>query len=142
MTRLLFGILLLTILGSGAYGQQPMDPTRAAVSPSDVAGAKTPQQGQVSPEMWYYMQERNRLEDPKLAVRRNAEFRGAQRRRRIESSRWFGYSRLRPQASPAPFMGTYAPAWVGNSGWNDYRWIGHGGYTNTNLFLHPSAIWR
>ncbi len=84
-----------------------------------------PSTGPVTPEMWFYMQEYQRYQKPKEAVRRKAELRAAQRQRRLESQRWFGVSNLRPVANPIPYYGSYSPSWVGN-GWNPYSWSGFG----------------
>ncbi len=77
--------------------------------------------GQVSPEMYLYLQELRRHDDPKQAVRRKAEARTAAREARIASMKWYGMSNSRPQANPIPFMGTYSPTWVGNS-YDRYDW--------------------
>ncbi len=79
----------------------------------------------MTPEMWLYLEEIRRRDNPQEAVRRKAEFRAAQRQNRLAARRWFGLSNLRPQSSHTPFMGTYSPYWSGNS-WDPYRWIGHG----------------
>lgn len=79
----------------------------------------------VTPEMWLYMQEMRRYDDPLQAVRRNAATRAAHRRSRLGAMQWFGFSNTRPQASPLPFMDVYSPTWVSNS-WNPYAWIGSG----------------
>ena len=78
-----------------------------------------------TPEMWYYMQETRRYDDPKQAIRRKAEMKAAQRRDRLAALKWYGMSDSRPTASALPFYGDYSPTWVGNS-WNPYRW--HQGY--------------
>jgi hypothetical protein len=77
----------------------------------------------VPPELWLYQQQVERHDDPKMAVRRNAEQSGANRRQRIASRRWYGISATRPMANPVPFMGTYSPYW-GSNGWDQYRWSG------------------
>jgi hypothetical protein len=79
----------------------------------------------VTPEMWLYMQEMRRYDDPLQAVRRHAADRAAHRRARLAAMQWFGYSNTRPQANPMPMMDTYSPMWVSNS-WNPYAWIGSG----------------
>jgi hypothetical protein len=79
----------------------------------------------VTPEMWLYMQEMRRYDDPLQAVRRHAADRAAHRRARLAAMQWFGYSNTRPQANPMPMMDTYSPTWVSNS-WNPYAWIGSG----------------
>jgi hypothetical protein len=76
----------------------------------------------VTPEMWFYSQERDRYDDPAQAVRRKAELRGALRTQRIASMKWFGMSNARPQASVTPMMGIYSPTWVGN-GFDRYDWV-------------------
>jgi hypothetical protein len=80
---------------------------------------------QPTEEMWFYLQELRRHDDPQQAIRRGAEFKTAQRRMRIESRKWFGYSPSRPTASPIPTMGVHSPMWVGNTG-DPYRWVGGG----------------
>ncbi len=79
----------------------------------------------MTPEVWFYLQELRRRDDPKQAVRRKAEFRASQREKRLAARRWFGLSNLRPQVSPIPFMGTYSPHWAGNSS-NAFQWNGVG----------------
>ena len=81
--------------------------------------------GQMSPEMYLYLQEQQRHDDPKQALRRKAEARTAAREARITAMKWYGMSNARPQANPVPFMGTYSPAWVGSRG-NRYDWYGLG----------------
>jgi hypothetical protein len=100
-----------------AIGQQPAEkvPTiNARVSTSEL---------RATPEMWFYEQELQRYNDPKVAVRKKAEFRAAQRERRLASMAWFGMSNARPMVSPTPVMGTYTPMWTSNSV-DPYRWMG------------------
>jgi len=80
--------------------------------------------GEIAPtqEMWFYQQELKRAQDPKQAIRRRAEFRAAQRERRIASQEWYGVSASRPNANITPWMGgSYAPGWSGNSR-DSFRW--------------------
>ncbi len=95
--------------------QEPAKPAR------DIRHEFSP--GVVPPtaEMWFYEQERNRHDDPKLAVRRKAEFKAAQRGNRIASLHWYGMSNSRPAASATPWFGTYSPTWSSNSS-DPYRW--------------------
>jgi hypothetical protein len=79
----------------------------------------------VTPEMWLYIQEMRRYDDPLNAVRSHAADRAAHRRARLAAQQWFGVSNTRPHASPMPFLDMYAPTWVSNS-WNPYAWIGSG----------------
>ena len=78
-----------------------------------------------SPEIWLYLQQMRRYDDPKQAVRRKAEFRAAQRRNRLAAMKWFGLSNSRPQASAVPWSGTYSPQWSSNS-WDRFGWAGVG----------------
>lgn len=114
---------LLTIQPAGAQDDLFADPAKSeAESPPNIS---LPSTGPVTPEMWLYMQEYQRYQQPKEGVRRKAQIRAAQRQNRLEAQRWFGVSNLRPMANPIPFYGSYSPAWVGN-GWNPYSWVGFG----------------
>jgi hypothetical protein len=75
----------------------------------------------VTPEMYLYLQELRRHDDPVQAVRRKAEIRAQQRMGRIAAMKWFGMSNARPQANLVPFMGVYSPSWIGN-GYDRYDW--------------------
>lgn len=94
----------------------------------------------VTPEMWLYMQEMRRYDDPLQAVRRNAAARAAHRRARIAAMQWFGFSNTRPQANPMPFSDVYSPTWASNS-WNPYTWIGAGNAW-TAVRVEPLVITR
>ncbi len=61
--------------------------------------------------------------DTKSLVQKNAIFRADQRRRRIASRKWFGYSNSRPIVAAGPYMTAYSPAWAGNP-WTSYYWYG------------------
>ena len=142
MHRFLLSLTLSTLVVSSALGQDRGKKAAPPAGPNNAAASASPSDAPttVTPEIWYYMQEQRRLDDPKMAIRRAAEYRASQRRARIESSRWFGYSRLRPQASPIPIMGTASPAWVGNNAGNPYYWSGLG--RTSYLFVHPSVLYR
>ena len=97
--------------------------------------------GQVTatPEMWFYEQRLREYLDSKLAVRRVAEQKAAQRRARIAARKWYGYSNLRPVASPDPYNGNYSPAWGGNNSLYPNLWSGYGpSYT----VLWPYSYYR
>ena len=117
MKKLFSFALLAAGLASSVVAQEP---TAAPDLRRDIAPATS---GAVSPtaEMWFYEQERIRHDDPKSAVRRNAEYRAAQRQGRIESMKWFGMSNSRPTASSTPIMGTYSPTWTSNTS-DPFRW--------------------
>ena len=94
-----------------------------------------------TPEMWFYLQERRRYENPQLAVHRNAEQRATQRRNRLTAQRWFGISNRRPQANPTPLFGTYSPAWSGNTA-TPYLWSGTGSPAITVGRSYAPMIYR
>ncbi len=76
----------------------------------------------ITPEMWFYEQERTRHDDPAQAVRRKAELRGQQRAQRLASLKWFGIDNSRPIVSATPAMGgTWAPMWGSNT-YDLHRW--------------------
>ena len=77
-------------------------------------------------EMWFYEQSLREYLDPKMAVRKKAEFRAAQRERRLASRRWFGLSNQRPQAFSDPYHGDYSPRWTSNNAAYPFRWSGEG----------------
>jgi hypothetical protein len=79
-----------------------------------------------TPEMWFYEQYQRDYHDPDLMVRRNAEFRAEQRRSRLASMQWFGFSNARPRASSDPLHADYSPYWTGNNSHYPYRWHGAG----------------
>ena len=75
-------------------------------------------------EMWFYEQAMRQYQDPKLAVRRNAEFRGQQRQQRLAAMQWYGLSNARPRASSDPIHTEYSPGWASNNVYYPYRWSG------------------
>jgi hypothetical protein len=81
----------------------------------------------VTQEMWFYDQAMRQYRNPKAAIRARAEYRAAQRIRRLESMKWFGMSNSRPVANPDPFNGDYAPRWTANPGYYPSRWNGVAG---------------
>ena len=88
--------------------------------------------------MWFYEQERLRYQDPKNAVRANAEFRAAQRMRRRAALKWYGLSNSRPTANTDPVHGTYSPRWISN-GYNPSHWSGVG---NTTVVIAQDPVRR
>jgi hypothetical protein len=119
-----FGILLCTAV---AFGQQA---ELGAPAPVAYDAGQLPEiaPSMVSPEMYIYLQELRRHDDPAQAIRRRAEAKAAQRLSRLAALKWYGMSNSRPQASTVPMMGVYSPAWIGN-GRNRYDWSGAGGVT-------------
>jgi hypothetical protein len=90
-----------------------------------VEGRVPQEEAALSPEMWFYKHQLERYDNPKTAVRRNAEFLQQQRMARLEALKWYGFSNSRPTASPTPFMTMYSPAWQSNWG-RPYAWYTSG----------------
>lgn len=116
---------------STLLAQQPRAPQRGQKSSLRVKAdqdqpAPPMSLSEMTPEMWLYLQELRRNDDPKMAVRRKAEFRADQRRRRIASREWFGLSNMRPRANPTPWFGNYSPQWGSNDVLRPDRWTANG----------------
>ncbi|MCA9186382.1 MAG: hypothetical protein R3E01_26415 [Pirellulaceae bacterium] len=76
-----------------------------------------------------YTQSASRYEDPKTAVRRNAEYRATQRRSRIAATSWLNESKLRPEVFTPPWY-----SYTSNSPWAVHpyvpsSWFGGGYYS-------------
>ncbi len=103
-------------------------PALAAAPAPEIRYGNTISVGEVTPtpEMWFYEQYVQQHQDPKLAVRRKAEERSAQRRARIAARRWFGLSNARPLAGTDPVHGDYSPGWSSGRTLYPFRWTGYG----------------
>ncbi len=73
-----------------AHAQQPRATKRAADPKPPIEDVSSI--AQMTPEMWFYIQENRRYDDPKQMVRRKAEFKAVQRQRRIAAMQWYGFS--------------------------------------------------
>ncbi len=138
---LLFLGLALAVTSHG-FAQEADDPfaARPARRMSSTAPAQIISPGEVvaTPEMWFYEQERLRYADPRQAVRAQAEYRAAQRSRRLAALKWYGFSNSRPVANPDPFHGSYSPRWVGN-GYLPSQWRAG---SSTTVVIAPDAARR
>jgi hypothetical protein len=110
-------LAIVAAMAALAMAQQPNDHQQVSAEQ-----AIDPQLN-LTPEMLLYLQAMRRYDDPKQAVRRNAEQKADQRRARLAALKWYGFSNQRPQAAPTPFTTTYSPVWTGNV-WDPYRWVG------------------
>jgi hypothetical protein len=133
MKRLSFLLVVFALVGATPVSAQNPDTAPEVVSAGRMrvtspAPTLSPGELQATPEMWFYEQERLRYQDPKSAVRANAEFRAGQRARRLAALKWFGFSNARPTANPDPIHGTYSPRWVGG-GYVPSQWSGAGSST-------------
>ncbi|MBN2473335.1 MAG: hypothetical protein JXB62_01905 [Pirellulales bacterium] len=112
----LSALVAIPVLAQNQPGRQPpVSSTRSSL------GSVSP-----TPEMWFYEQYKNEYSDPKQAVREKAEFRAAQRQRRIAAKKWFGFSNQRPTCFSDPFHGDWSPSWTSNNPWYPFRWQGVG----------------
>jgi len=128
MKKIVVSVCLLALASAAARGQDPapfIQGPPAALNEVPVVQGTIPgvSPGQMTPEMYLYLHEQKRLDDPKQAVRRKAELKTAQRNQRLASQKWFGVSNARPMASAQPFMDLYSPRWIGN-GYNAFDWVG------------------
>ncbi|MCA9216785.1 MAG: hypothetical protein KDB27_27135 [Planctomycetales bacterium] len=102
-----------------------------AVSPSDATANDSvdlPSGVEASPEMWMYLHEYKRYQDPKESVRSKAIARAKQRQARIESQKWYGHSKLRPNATAIPQMSVrYGHQW-GGLAWDPQLWTPYATY--------------
>ncbi len=65
-----------------------------------------------TPEMWFYEQQLRQYNDPKQMARQRAEFKSAERQRRITMMAWYGASNSRPRAGTDPVHGDIMPGWT------------------------------
>ncbi len=113
--------ILFVLVAVPALAQEKPEAPDVTYQGSISPGELTP-----TPEMWLYERTRSDHLDPKLAVRRKAEFRAAQRQQRIAAMKWFGFSNLRPHCSSDPFHGDWSASWRGNNAFYPSRWHGVG----------------
>ncbi len=121
------GWLLALLLGLSGLGsvsaQEPLE-GRATKSDLDTV-SEFPSSGNVTPEMWFYLEDYRRYKNPKEAVRRKAAAASQQRQNRLAAQKWYGVSNSRPSVNAIPFYSSYSPSWFGG-GWNPYGWISGG----------------
>jgi len=122
---LLLGLFLVIPAGAKSPVSQTGS-TGIGISPGDVTA---------TPDMWFYEQSLRQYNDPKSVVRQKAEFRTAERMRRMAALRWFGFSNSRPMAGVDPIHGDYSPSWSSGNVYQPFRWAG--GRTST-IVVAPS----
>ncbi len=143
MKKFAVSVCLLAITCTAAvHAQDPIPlvsnpaelPAEAPIIPGTIPGVSP---SQMTPEMYLYLHELKRYDDPKQAVRRKAELKTAQRNQRLAAQKWFGVSNARPMASAQPFMDLYSPRWVGN-GYNSFDWVGAQNSTAPVIIVEPT----
>lgn len=115
--------LVYVLFAVSAMAQQPRTIEPVARQTNDELRLLSPGEVQATPEMWFYEQELRRYNDPKTALRAQAEAKSAQRRARLAAMAWYGYSNSRPQAGIDVVHGHYSPVWVSNS-YSPFNWVG------------------
>lgn len=83
-------------------------------------------------EILQYMQQLQSHNDPKQIVLRNAQLRADQRRARIATRKWYGYSSARPIAAVTPYMGIYSPIWG----------VGGRHHSTATIYIAPDTLRR
>jgi hypothetical protein len=101
------GFLALGILLGCAQWTDAQQPTPPKADPQSVKSEVALSDLKPTQEMWFYLQERQRYDSPKLAVRRNAEIAAARRAERIAALQWLGQSPERPNVYSTVFGGHY-----------------------------------
>ena len=94
----------------------------------------SPGQLSATPEMWFYEQSLQRYQDPMTGVRDKAEFRSAQRLRRIAALRWYGMSNSRPNLGVDTIHGDGGPHWTSGNINAPSQWNG-----SVGIVAAPSA---
>lgn len=126
MKRLTFALSALSLLVAVPAMAQRVTPPASKPAQQPVTLGISPGEVAATPEMWFYQQQLQQYQDPKMAVRAKAEMRAAARMRRMTALKWFGFSNQRPTAGVDPYHGDYSPSWTGNNGHYPFRWNGYG----------------
>ena len=126
MKRLTFALSALFVLVAVPAMAQSATPPTPRPAREPVTLGISPGEVAATPEMWFYQQELQQYQDPKLAVRRKAEYRSAQRQARMAALKWFGFSNQRPTAGVDPYHGDYSPSWTGGNYNYPFHWSGYG----------------
>ena len=143
MKRLILGISVVPalLLCSMAAAQDPEGTVEPVVTEQQEAFLDQIPAPETTQDMWFYLQELRRYDDPHVMIRRKEEQKAEQRRLRLAAQKWFGMLPGRPNANPTPFTGAPAPMWVGN-GYDPYHWVGSGSITRTTFRVTDTTIQR
>jgi len=102
------GFVLMLLLSAGIASAEKPAPDSEEATESE-SSRLWKQELKATPEMWFYLQERARREDPKAVVRRAAELKAKQRRQRIAAKKAMDISNSRPNAQRTVFGQHFAP---------------------------------
>jgi hypothetical protein len=124
-----------------AAAQDPEGTVEPAVTEQQAVALDQLQAPETTQDMWFYLQELRRYDDPQVMIRRKEEKKAEQRRLRLAAQKWYGMLPGRPTASPVPYMGSYSPMWVGN-GYDPFHWVGSGTVTRTAIHIEDTTVRR
>jgi hypothetical protein len=122
LTSLICAALAVPCFGKSPKSVEPRNEGQKNYSIGLSPGELTP-----TAEMWFYEQARRDYMDPKMMVRRKAEFESAERSRRLAAMRWHGFSPSRPSASTDPVHGDAGYHWSSGNAYFPMRWSSAGG---------------
>ena len=117
MKWLPFALVLFLLMVVPSAAQTPGD-SRSSIHLSTSELAATP-------EMWFFEQYLREYRDSKAMLRKKAEFRVAERERRVTMLKWYGTSNSRPSAGSDPVHSEYSARWVSNNPYYPSRWAGY-----------------
>jgi hypothetical protein len=132
---LLFGVISVLVTAAviaRAQDAEAVNPpaNQGQVSPSDLPP-------DIHPDTWAHLQRMRRYENPRQMARLKAAEEAQQRRARLNSQRWYGYSPLRPIVGATPTMGNYYPIWNTDVP-RPFRWYGMRTYPIEVDLLDPN----
>ena len=105
-------LLTLVAVGLAATSVAAQDPLESGPS-ADAAAERSPE--------YYMLKMMERYDDPKQMIQRRAAQKAADRRGRLASQKWYGFSPSRPMVNPAYGL-QGGQQWIGN-GWNPHQWV-------------------
>ena len=126
---LVFVVSLFVAAPAAAKSPGTLDPKPGiGISPGEVTA---------TPDMWFYEQSLRQYNDPRWLIRQKAEFRTAERMRRMAALRAYGFSNSRPMAGVDPIHGDYGPYWTSGNIYQPFRW--YAGRSATVVVTPPSS---
>ena len=143
MRRSIISALTVGLLAGAICSSAVAQSDEASESASD--SIDLPSGVEATPEMWMYLHSYKRYQDPKESVRSKAIVRAKQRQARLESQKWYGYSKLRPNANAMPQMSVHYGQQWGGLAWSPNLWTPYATYYHYNRggtgrsYVYPSV---
>jgi hypothetical protein len=130
-------LVLIASLAVPCTAQEPKEKSKASnARESRTTIRLSPGELSATPEMWFYEQALRQYQDPKTAVRQKAEFRVAERQRRLAALKWYGLSNARPRMGSDFVHGDPVASWTSGHTYYPNRWTSAGYGT---LVVRPAA---